>query len=275
MDEGSGKGLVAGLAVSLGGGIVVIGLLLLFFNSLDNKSGGTKTVTVAQTAAAPAATAPATTAPATTAGQTAAQSADVVLGARTYVAFACGACHGWQGQGTPSAGVPALTTAGTTLTAAQMRDIINKGAGVAADPQKPFMPVWGAVISDDQVNSLIAYIKAGLPQINGIVPPDVPAGATPAAAGSILYQKYGCINCHGPNGLGGVPNPSSPDKSVPPLSGADFQKQFNTPQKIASVILDGSVIGSQPIVSMPHWRGILTDAEVAQLVAFIQTLKAK
>jgi mono/diheme cytochrome c family protein len=107
------------------------------------------------------------------------------------------------------------------------------------------------------------------------VPPDVPTGASPEVAGSILYSKLGCINCHGPNGLGGVPNPASPDKSVPPLSGADFRNQFNTDQKIADVIMNGSVLGKGQIVSMPHWGGVLTDAEVADLVAFIKTLKAK
>jgi integrase len=44
----------------------------------------------------------------------------------------------------------------------------------------------------------------------------------PAVAGMKLFQRYGCQNCHGPNGLGGVPNPQAPDKVVPPLSGADF-----------------------------------------------------
>ena len=46
------------------------------------------------------------------------------------------------------------------------------------------------------------------------------------------YVRYGCINCHGPNGLGGVPNPQSPDKAIPPLSGQDFRKEFNTDAKI-------------------------------------------
>ena len=57
------------------------------------------------------------------------------------------------------------------------------------------------------------------------------------------YVHYGCINCHGPNGLGGVPNPQSPDKAIPPLSGQDFRKEFNTDAKILEFIRSGSVIG--------------------------------
>src|SRR5438046_448021 len=78
-----------------------------------------------------------------------------------------------------------------------------------------------------------------------------------AVAGSALYIRDGCINCHGPNGLGGVPNPQSPDKSIPPLSGQDFRKEFNTDAKIIEFIRSGSVIGKAPITSMPHWGGIL------------------
>jgi mono/diheme cytochrome c family protein len=32
------------------------------------------------------------------------------------------------------------------------------------------------------------------------------------------------------------------------------------------------VIGKAPIVSMPHWGTILTDQQIAQLVAYIKTL---
>jgi len=39
------------------------------------------------------------------------------------------------------------------------------------------------------------------------------------------------------------------------------------------VIRSGSVIGQAPIVSMPHWGGILTDSQLAALVAYLKTLK--
>ena len=67
--------------------------------------------------------------------------------------------------------------------------------------------------------------------------------------GAQLYVRYGCVNCHGPNGLGGVPNPVSEDKTIPALSGADFFTEFNTDQKIIDVIRSGSVLGRAPIVS--------------------------
>ena len=108
--------------------------------------------------------------------------------------------------------MPALTKIGGQLTAAQLRQIINHGLGESANPTKPYMPVWGAVISDSQVNDLVSYIRAGLPAVPTATPPEVPQGQGAAVEGATLYVAYGCINCHGPNGLGGVPNPQSPDK---------------------------------------------------------------
>jgi mono/diheme cytochrome c family protein len=94
-----------------------------------------------------------------------------------------------------------------------------------------------------------------------------------AVEGATLYARDGCINCHGPNGLGGVPNPQSPDKAIPALSGVDFRKEFNADAKIIAVIRSGSVIGRAPIVSMPHWGGIIPKQRLQALVAYLKTLR--
>jgi cbb3-type cytochrome c oxidase subunit III len=200
-------------------------------------------------------------------------SEQVAAGGHDFVQFACAQCHGEQGQGGVSPDVPALTDAGN-LTVAQLEHIINHGLGESANPTKPYMPVWGEVISKRQVSDLVDYIRAGLPAVAGAEPPVVPTDQGGAVAGAALYGKYGCINCHGPNGLGGVPNPQSPDKTIPPLSGADFFSEFDTDAKIKEIIRTGSVLGSAPIVSMPHWGGILSDDQLNALVAYIKTLKA-
>ncbi len=198
-------------------------------------------------------------------------SAQVAAGAHDFVNFACAQCHGLDGRGGVSPYVPALKN--TNLTAAELTQIINHGLGESANPTHPYMPVWGQVISTRQVDDLVAYIHAGLPKVPTATPVVVPQGQGQAVEGQALYSLYGCINCHGPNGLGGVPNPQSPDKSIPPLSGADFFKQFDTDAKIKDVIVSGSVIGRAPIVSMPHWGGIIPPDRLDALVAYIKTLK--
>jgi cbb3-type cytochrome c oxidase subunit III len=198
---------------------------------------------------------------------------NVAAGAHVFVQFSCSQCHGEQGRGGISPVVPALTKVGGQLTAAQLRQTINHGLGESANPTRPYMPVWGAVISDTQVNDLVSYIRAGLPPVPTATAPEVPQGQGAAVEGATLYVVYGCINCHGPNGLGGVPNPQSPDKSIPPLSGQDFRKEFNTDAKIIDVIRSGSVIGRAPIVSMPHWGGIIPPQRLQALAAYLKTLK--
>jgi cbb3-type cytochrome c oxidase subunit III len=200
-------------------------------------------------------------------------SPQVAAGAHTFVQFACVQCHGPQGNGGVDPAVPALKTAGKSLTVAQLTHIIKHGLGESSDPKQPYMPVWGEVISKTQVSDLVSYIRAGLPAVADTQPVSVPRGQGAAVAGAALYIRYGCVNCHGPNGLGGVPNPLSEDKAIPPLSGGDFRGEFNTDAKIAEMIRSGSVIGKAPIVSMPHWGGILSDAQIAQLVAYLKTLK--
>jgi mono/diheme cytochrome c family protein len=197
----------------------------------------------------------------------------VAGGAHVFVQFACAQCHGENGKGGVSPDVPELKAAGSQLTEAQLTHIINHGLGESANPTKPYMPVWGAVISKRQVHELVAYIHAGLPTVPDATVVPVPSGQGLPVAGAALYVRDGCINCHGPNGLGGVPNPLSPDKTIPPLSGPGFRHDFPTDKAITDVIRSGSVIGSAPIVSMPHWGGILTDQDLKALVAYLKTLK--
>jgi mono/diheme cytochrome c family protein len=197
----------------------------------------------------------------------------VAAGARAYVQFACGECHGERGRGGVSPYVPALTVVGKVLTPARLTQIINHGLGESKDPKRPYMPVWRGVIPARQVSDLVAYVHAGFPAVPGASPPPVRTDRGLAVEGRGLYVRDGCVNCHGLKGGGGVPNPQSPDKTIPALSSADFFKEFNADKKIEDVIRSGSVIGRAPIVSMPHWGGILSREQLKALVAFIKTLK--
>ena len=214
-----------------------------------------------------------TVAAATAPTPTASVDPKVAAGAHIFVQFACSQCHGEQGRGGVSSFVPALTNVAKTLQPAELRKIIDHGLGESKNPTKPYMPVWGEVISKTQVTDLIAFLRAGLPNVPTAEPPPVPRGQGAAVEGSALYVRYGCINCHGPNGLGGVPNPLSPDKSIPPLSGPGFRHDFPTDKAILDVIRSGSVIGRAPIVSMPHWGGIIPDDRLQALLVYLKTLK--
>src|SRR5215471_15688598 len=68
-------------------------------------------------------------APATTTSAVSSAPVDpkVAAGAHAFVGFACVQCHGMNGEGGVSPDVPALTSAGSTLTVAQLTQIINHG----------------------------------------------------------------------------------------------------------------------------------------------------
>jgi cbb3-type cytochrome c oxidase subunit III len=200
-------------------------------------------------------------------------SSQAAAGAHDYVKYACGQCHGYRGRGGVSPYVPALNVIGKVITEQRLRQIIDHGLGESANPTRPYMPVWRGVIPKSKISELVAYIHAGFPTVPSAKPVQVPANAALAVQGKALYTKNGCVNCHGEAGRGGVPNPQSPDKTIPPLSGADFFKEFNTDKKILDVVRSGSVIGRAPIVSMPHWGGILSQHDLKALLAYIKSLK--
>lgn len=73
-------------------------------------------------------------------------------------------------------------------------------------------------------------------------------------AGALLFRDKGCAYCHGPGGSGG--------KKGPDLSGLRTSKLW-TPDKITNQILNGGQ-------KMPPFSDSLTDAEIAQLVAYLR-----
>jgi mono/diheme cytochrome c family protein len=208
----------------------------------------------------------------------------IAAGGHDFVNFACAACHGMQGKGGPDPVVPVLTTVGTALSTSQITNIITYGLGQQPVPAgqgtlnpvtgsaAPYMPTWKNILSKTQIADLVSYIQAGLPAVPGAVLPTVPTGQGDVVAGQVLFTKFGCENCHGGNGLGGAVNPNNPGGPLPFLGGPAFDQQFPTSADVISVIKSGSIIGKAPITSMPHWGGIIPQAQLEQLVTYIRTL---
>ena len=209
-------------------------------------------------------------------------SPQLAQGALDYVTFGCENCHGLYGKGgvkvpniSGQASIPALnsTLVSSKLSAASLKVLIQRGVVYQTKSNQVYMPVWGTVLSDVQIGDLVAYIKAGLPPVSGIDPQVVQTGLGTVVEGQQLYIRYGCVVCHAFNGFGGVPNPASPDKTIPPLRGANFDQQFVKDADIAHVIKYGSIIGQAPIASMPVWGGVLSDQQINAIISYIRTFK--
>jgi len=73
-------------------------------------------------------------------------------------------------------------------------------------------------------------------------------------AGAVLFRDKGCAYCHGAAGVGG--------KKAPNLTGLRTNKLW-PPDKITNQIMNGGQ-------KMPPFSDSLTDAEIAQLVAYLR-----
>jgi mono/diheme cytochrome c family protein len=73
-------------------------------------------------------------------------------------------------------------------------------------------------------------------------------------AGALLFAQKGCVHCHGPGGSGG--------KKGPDLANLRKDKVW-TAAKITNQILNGGQ-------KMPPFSDSLTDAEIAQVVAYLR-----
>ena len=63
---------------------------------------------------------------------------------------------------------------------------------------------------------------------------------TAAIRGQIIARNLGCFGCHGPEGLGGVTDPSAPAGKIPDWNAATAEMYAQTEQDIREWILYGA-----------------------------------
>lgn len=101
---------------------------------------------------------------------------------------------------------------------------------------------------------------------------------TPAIRGQQLAVRLGCFACHGPEGAGGVADPTSPGGEVPSWSYATAKLFISCNKDIRDWILYGEPrreaerrekAGTQPpFIPMPAYEGELSPRELDDLVAY-------
>lgn len=112
------------------------------------------------------------------------------------------------------------------------------------------------------------------------VPPPAAAAGTALERGRLVFAKYGCAACHGAEGKGGFANPNAEtDGKVPAVT---YVAEGFTRAELRKKVLDGLATvgkkdpeGQRPPFRMPGWRGVMTDAEVSDLVEFLFSLYPK
>lgn len=208
----------------------------------------------------------------------------------------CFTCHGPGGNhGAPNPGhglgdVPSFTGGLVRMYArdeAEIREWILDGLTrrVRDDPEQMAlrrdatirMPAWRGLISDRELDDLVAFVKA----VSDFESPDDPR----AEEGRKIAQRIGCFNCHGPQGRGSALNVRAFKGYIPSWDGADFAELVRDDREIRAWILDGGTrrayanpaarwfLERQPI-KMPAYRGRLTEDEVARIIDYMHWLRA-
>lgn len=149
----------------------------------------------------------------------------------------CASCHGSR--------IPSMQDVN------QAKEIISSGG-----PHQT-MPVWGNVLTTEQLNSLVDYAF------------DVAQG-TPIEIGQKLFSNN-CSSCHGSFGEGGQ-NPTRPGDIIAPISSGEYLKTRDD-FTLQSIISQGQPnFGMSPFGT--SFGGPLTDEEILAIVTYIRSWEA-
>lgn len=104
-----------------------------------------------------------------------------------------------------------------------------------------------------------------------------PVPSSSIERGRAIYQKIGCVACHGFEGRGGIRNPNmDAGEEVPPLI---YVSEGFTREELKETIRDGKFPARagaghpSPPLWMPSWKQKLSDEEIDSLVDYLISLK--
>jgi mono/diheme cytochrome c family protein len=224
------------------------------------------------------------------------EEAPPVRGRRLAATLGCFGCHGPDGTGgTKNPGseeqsVPAFTGQTQMMyvkTTDDLREYVLDGAPARKrndpDYQKKMegaalrMPAYRGYVRPDQVEDLVAYLRAASGQI---IPED-----ELTAHGAEVANDLGCFACHGALGGGGVPNPGSFKGYVPGFWGADFDDLVHDDDELRRWIAEGEIkrISEHPVgrwffehqrLSMAPYGHFISPDDVHALVVYVRWIRA-
>jgi len=135
-----------------------------------------------------------------------------------------------------------------------VEDAAHARQAVAGGGAHQTMPVWGDVLTEEQLEALVQYSM------------DASSGA-PFEVGQALFAQN-CAPCHGDFGEGGA-NPTRPGDVIAPISSAEYLKTRDD-FTLRAVIAQGQPnFGMAPFGNA--FGGLLDDDEVDAIVAFMRT----
>lgn len=146
----------------------------------------------------------------------------------------CSDCHGQR--------IPAIASVD------QAREVIASGGAHET------MPVWGEVLTDQQLDALVNYTLQA-------------AAGTPIEVGRELFAQN-CATCHGDFGEGGA-NPSRPNDIIAPISTAEYLQARDDATLRAIISAGQPNFGMSPFAT--QFGGPLDSDDIDAIVSFLRS----
>ncbi|MBK6879978.1 MAG: cytochrome c [Elusimicrobia bacterium] len=192
-------------------------------------------------------------------------------GAARFAALGCVTCHRVGERGGGQAG-PDLTTVGIRHSAAWLDLWLKDPSAWKLGTTMPNLK-----LKDDVRADLVAYLQS----LNGepyraTRPWNAPGvKADPRKRGEMIYNRVGCVACHGDRGRGGFPNNNVVGSAVPGLKHA--RDGFSVPELKERIRLGRRPEPADPTrpppwVEMPGWKDFLSEDELDALVTYLHSL---
>jgi mono/diheme cytochrome c family protein len=188
--------------------------------------------------------------------------------------FGCNRCHTIAGEGGEYG--PDLTYIGFRKSKDWLDLWLKDPHGWKASTVMPNLH-----LSEPVRASLVAYLSSLKGDAYRLSPPWNKAEhrADSVKRGETLFNKAGCVGCHGRAGVGGNPNNNVAGNKIPTLT--LVADGFSRDEIISKVKIgvpksakeDPS--GPDPMLNMPAWGQVLKDDEIESLADYLLSLKAK
>jgi mono/diheme cytochrome c family protein len=142
------------------------------------------------------------------------------------------------------------------------------------------MPAYREKLSQREFHHLKIYLRA-------VMALDIPDEKDKAAReGYLLAQKTGCFGCHGAAGRGVHANPRSLAGYIPAWEGPVFDDLVKDDKELEEWIREGNTgrmkknkfanyFIQRQVVAMPPYGDVLSDEEIASVIAYIKWLRAQ
>ncbi|MBI4348204.1 MAG: c-type cytochrome [Elusimicrobia bacterium] len=198
----------------------------------------------------------------------------VKLGKQYFDGFGCQRCHNIAGAGGDYG--PDLTYVGFR----KSREWLDLWL---RDPHgwKPTTAMPNLHLSDPVREALVAYLYSLKGDAYRLSTPWNHKGLKedPVKRGEALFNRVGCVGCHGRAGVGGNPNNNVAGNKIPTLTlVADGFSREELVGKIKVGVpkpAKDDPTGPEPLIGMPAWGQVLKDDEIEAIADYLISLKPK